>query len=264
MWCNEVQEGLPLLEPDDPEAEELLAHAEECPACREQLSAYRADERALSALRAQRGPAPLAGFADGVMARLAQPGPAAPLPRPLELIGAEPAPTPRAPLPLGREPRGELLSLGASLPTLLALAAAVMVTVGLLITAPGAPLPVQRPAGVAAGQPARVPEPALAVSPAPEPREAAPLLAHEPLPAPARVERDPAPMPRRVVGGERGGRRGMDVVPVDRGSTPGMSGMRPEDLPPELRRMLERALPGLQRLLPPPPRPEKRPDEVRF
>ena len=105
MWCDEVREALPLLEsPDLGEAEtaEVRAHAAGCPACGELLRAYEADERAFSALRAARPQRPdvMAGFADAVMGRLAQPGPAAPLP-----------------VSLGSEEReGKVIQLGSSWP----------------------------------------------------------------------------------------------------------------------------------------------------
>lgn len=261
MWCNEVQEGLPLLDPDDPEAAELLAHAGSCPACRELLQAHRADERLFEDLRAERSPAPLAGFADGVMARLREQGPAAPLP--LSLASESQAPLVKA---TPQAPRGQLISF-ASLSPLAALAAAVLVTAGLLVTVPRAnPLPA--PSGGLAQQPTPPVQPAapaigaqLAADPAPAPADPAPfgpaVAIGEPLPAPALS--DPAPIPLR-----RGpARNGMEVVPVEGGGNGGL-GVGPGDLPPDLRRMLERALPGLQRLIPPPRPPEKRPDEVRF
>lgn len=261
MWCNEVQEGLPLLDPDDPEAAELLAHAGSCPACRELLQAHRADERLFEALRAERTPAPLAGFTDGVMARLREKGPAAPLP--LSLASESQAPLVQA---APEAPRGQLISF-ASWSPLAALAAAVLVTAGLLVTVPrAAPLPA--PAGGLAAQqptpaaPGPAVEPQLAADPAPlaPAAPAGPAVAiGEPLPAPA-LSGDPAPIPLR-----RGAaRHGMEVVPVEGGGNGGGLGVGPGDLPPDLRRMLERALPGLQRLIPPPRPPEKRPDEVRF
>lgn len=185
---------------------------------------------------------------------------------PLPALAEEPV---RATASPAGEPRGEVIRLGASFPTLVALAAALLLAVGLLLSSPRESLPGAEPGGVAdapipvAPTPGAPVVPELASDPAPE-RPAFPaggqLASGDPLPAPVRTA-DPAPMPLRRSS------RGMDVVPVDRGGRRGQAGLpgfNPGELPPELQLWLNRALPGLERLLPPAPRPADRPDEVRF
>ena len=246
MLCNEVREALPLLDPAEPESLEALAHLAECAACAEAAQAYQADERAFAALRAGPRQAPLLGFADGVMARRAEPGPAAPLPVP---VAVEPVAT----VPLGAR-EGQLIRLGSTSPwaAVASLAAALLITVGLGLEWPAA----ATREGVASGTPVVPVQPApVSLPPLVEPGPQLAVAPAEALPAPARLERG---QPTR---GAPRGMPGMDVMPVD-GSAGRGPRMRPQDMSPELRQLLERALPGLQRLLPPPP--PARPDEVRF
>lgn len=245
MWCSEVREALPLLSelPDlgDGEAAEVRAHAAGCPACAELLRAYEADERALSAARKapREQPAALSGFADAVMARLSEAGPAAPLPI-LAGVG---------------EPEGKVIKLGGSWPAVAALAAALLLALGLLIGTPRTPLPEPGLArGVPEAAPAPAVEPSFAVSPAEQPKVSpapeGPAVAFDRVPAPVR---DPAPMPRRM---RRPAGRDADVVPVDRGSA--------RNGEEQMRELLEKMAPQLQRLFPPPPPRPQRKDEVRF
>ena len=239
MWCDEVREALPLLAdlPDLGEAEraEIRAHAAGCPGCAELLRAYEADEQAFAALRRAPRSAPLAGFADGVMARLAELGPAAPLP---VLAVAE--------------PEARLIKLG-SWPAVAGLAAALLLSLGLLIATPRTPLPEP---GVAQVRPTPAPtiEPGFAVAQEPV-REPIQVTSPERTGPPERV-----PMPRRLSRPRSPAREGSDVVPVDRGSRR----RTPAELPPEMKELLERMAPQLQRLFPPPPPPPPRKDEVRF
>lgn len=197
MSCNDVRQGLPLLPGADPEhTARMRAHALACEACNDLVRAYEADDRQLSAVKSDRRvPAGvLDGFTASVMARIAEEQrkrvatPVAPASAPM------PSTTELAPAVGGAILRP---SFGAWR-LVAAVAAAVVIAVGIDLSGGlrGTTTPV-----------------ANAVDPTTTPSEPAPLPTFvstgEALPAPARLERDPAPMPLR--------RRGGPIVPVDQG-----------------------------------------------
>lgn len=233
MSCNDVRQGLPLLPGADPEhTARIRAHALACEACGELVRAYEADDRQLSAVKSDRRvpDGVLDGFTASVMARIADEQ------RKRVAAPAHVAPSQQA-VPVGGvvlRPDFGAWRLVAAVAAALVVAVGIDLSGGLGGGASGpAPLANAVDATVAPGEGPGVvaPLPVFTSNPTSTPAEA--------LPAPARLERDPAPMPLR--------RRG-PIVPVDQGGRrgAGRGGAGQQDL----MNLIDEVLPNLhQRML---------------
>lgn len=198
MSCNDVRQGLPLLPGADPEhTARIRTHAAGCETCGELVRAYEADDRQLAAVKSDRRvpDGVLDGFTASVMAKIAEEQRkrvAAPASAPVASRQAAPA--------VGgailRPSFGPWRFVAAA-------AAAVLLAVGVDLSGAlrgPAPAPLANAVDTPttpSDVPGAAPLPVFTSNPG------------EALPAPARLERDPAPMPLR--------RRGGPIVPVDQG-----------------------------------------------
>lgn len=229
MSCNDVRQGLPLLPGADPEhTARIRAHALACETCGELVRAYEADDRQLSAVKSDRRvpDGVLDGFTASVMARIAE--------EQRKRVAA-PASVPASPqaVPAG----GAVLRPDFGAWRLVAaVAAAVVLAVGIDLSGGLSSGPTPAPLANALD---------TTVAPGEGPGVGAPLPVFtsnpvEALPAPARLERDPAPMPLR--------RRGGPIVPVDQGGRRG--GGRGAAGQQDLLNLIDEMLPNLhQRML---------------
>jgi hypothetical protein len=234
MSCNDVRQGLPLLPGADPEhTARIRAHALACETCGELVRAYEADDRQLSAVKSDRRvpDGVLDGFTASVMARIAEEQ------RKRVAAPASVAPSSVAASPQAA-PAGAVLRPDFGAWRLVAaVAAAVVLAVGIDLSGglgsgpTPAPLANAVDTTVAPGEGPGVvgaPLPVFTSNPV------------EALPAPARLERDPAPMPLR--------RRGGPIVPVDQGGRRG--GGRGAAGQQDLLNLIDEVLPNLhQRML---------------